>query len=92
MLPIWKICFLRCSSLININLSNFNTQNVINMKSMLSRCSSLKNIKISNFNTQNVTNMEGMFSKCSSLTNLIYLILILKMLLIWNICSLNVHL
>ena len=34
--------FYDCSSLTNINLSNFNTQNVTNMSHMFSGCSSLK--------------------------------------------------
>ena len=62
--------FSDCSSLTNINLSNFNTQNVTNMSCMFSNCSSLTNINLSNFNTQNVTNMIYMFSGCSSLTNI----------------------
>ena len=62
--------FSRCSSFTNINLSNFNTQNVINMNNMFSFCSSLTNINLSNFNTQNVNNMESMFYECSSLTNI----------------------
>jgi len=59
--------FSDCSSLISIDLSNFNTQNVTNMAYMFSGCSSLKEINLSNFNTQNVTNMAYMFSGCSSL-------------------------
>ena len=59
--------FAECSSLNNINLSNFNTNNVINMEWMFFGCSSLTNIDLSNFNTNNVTDMEGMFSDCSSL-------------------------
>ena len=62
--------FFGCSSLTNINLSIFNTQNVTNMEFMFSECSSLTNINLSNFNTQNVTNMEWMFFECSSLTNI----------------------
>ena len=62
--------FTECSSLINIDLSNFNTQNVTDMDSMFSGCSSLTNINLSNFNTQNVTDMDSMFSGCSSLTNI----------------------
>ena len=34
--------FYGCSSLININLSNFNTKNVKNMVSMFGECTSLK--------------------------------------------------
>ena len=59
--------FSECSSLININLSNFNTNNVTNMSYMFSRCSSLTNINLSNFNTNNVTDMSDMFSGCKKL-------------------------
>ena len=59
--------FFDCSSLTNINLSNFNTQNVKDMSGMFFDCSSLTDINLSNFNTQNVTNMFEMFKECSSL-------------------------
>ena len=63
-----KTCymFFGCSSLTNIDLSNFNTNNVTNMIYMLSGCSSLTNINLSNFNTENVYEMSYMFFKCSS--------------------------
>jgi len=41
-----------CSSLKEINLSKFNTQNVTDMSWMFYGCSSLKEINLSNFNTQ----------------------------------------
>ena len=53
--------FYLCSSLTNINLSNFNTNNVTNMNHMFSSCSSLTSLNLSNFNTNNVNNMECMF-------------------------------
>ena len=56
--------FSGCSSLTNLNLSNFNTQNVTNMASMFNGCFSLTNLDLSNFNTQNVINMEEMFGVC----------------------------
>ena len=62
--------FYECNSLTNINLSNFNTENVTNMRSMFYGCKSLTNINLSNFNTQNVTNMSDMFFECKSLTNI----------------------
>ena len=62
--------FRDCKYLVNINLSNFNTQNVIYMGGMFEECSSLTNIDLSNINTKNVTDMHCMFSRCSSLTNL----------------------
>ena len=59
--------FYGCKSLTNLNLSNFNTQNVNNMECMFSYCKSLNNLNLSNFNTQNITNMAGMFWGCESL-------------------------
>ena len=62
--------FSNCSSLTSLNISNFNTNNVIDMNNMFSNCSSLTTLNLSNFNTKNVTNMSNMFYNCSSLTNL----------------------
>ena len=59
--------FFDCSSLISIDLSNFNSQNVTNMELMFCGCSSLKEIKLSNFKAQKVIDMEKMFYECSSL-------------------------
>ena len=59
--------FYNCSSLINLNLSNFNTQNVIDMREMFYKCYSLINLNLSNFNTQHVTDMFGMFCNCNAL-------------------------
>ena len=58
--------FYGCSSLKEINLSNFNTNNVNDMKEMFSSCSSLKKINLSNFNTNNATNMINIFYRCNS--------------------------
>ena len=49
--------FSGCSSLKELNLSNFNTNNVTDMSWMFFKCSSLKELNISNFNTNNVTNI-----------------------------------
>jgi len=62
--------FSGCSSLISLNLSNFNTDNVTNMSYMSYECSSLISLNLSNFNTYNVTNMSYMFYGCSSLISL----------------------
>ena len=56
--------FAGCSSLKQINLNNFNTNNVTNMSSMFDGCSSLKKLNLTNFNTSNVTDMRWMFSEC----------------------------
>ena len=50
--------FYECKSLTNINLSNFNTQNVTNMNNMFEGCGSFTSINLSNFNTHNVTDMS----------------------------------
>ena len=45
--------FCGCSSLKELNLNNFNTNNVINMRRMFGGCSSLKELNLNNFNTNN---------------------------------------
>ena len=50
--------FWECESLTNLNLSNFNTQNVKDIRSMFSYCKSLINLNLSYFNTKNVTDMK----------------------------------
>ena len=62
--------FYNCKSIINLDFSNFNTQDIINMEYMFFSCSSLTNLNLSNFNAQNVINMKFMFYKCKSLSNL----------------------
>ena len=62
--------FSYCESLTNLNLSNFDTQNINNMSYMFCGCISLTNLNLSNCDTQNVTNMDGLFMSCKSLINL----------------------
>ena len=57
--------FSGCSSLKELNLSNFNINNVTNMRWMFYGCSSLKELNLSNFNTNNVNYMGYMFNGCS---------------------------
>ena len=56
--------FRGCYSLKELNLTNFNTNNVAYMNGMLCGCSSLKEINLTNFNTNNVHDMYGMFFDC----------------------------
>lgn len=58
------------TNLNNINLSNFDTSNVIVMSGMFQRDSNLKNLDLTNFNTSKVTDMGAMFQGNSSLTDL----------------------
>ena len=53
--------FINIPLLTSIDISHFDTHNVINMGQMFSFCSSLKTINVSNFDTRNVTNMDSMF-------------------------------
>ena len=62
--------FNKCSNLISIDLSNFNSEEIKNMKSMFSDCSSLEYLDLSNFNTNNVEDIGYMFCCCSSLKTL----------------------
>ena len=48
-------------------LSNFNTEDLMNMSDMFSGCSSLTSIDLSYFNTKNIALMSGLFNGCSSL-------------------------
>ena len=56
------------NSLESIDLSNFDTKNVKNMRFMFAFDSNLGNINIKNFDTHNVILMEGIFMKCEILT------------------------
>ena len=62
--------FYKCSSITEINLSNFNTSNVTSMYCMFDGCSSMTSIDLSNFDTSHATHMAGMFYNCQSLTSL----------------------
>ena len=54
--------FAKCEEIEHIDLTNFNTSNVINMRSMFDGCYNLKKIKgINNFNISKVTNMKSKF-------------------------------
>ena len=61
--------FSGCSSLVNLNLSSFNTSNVTNMYSMFAFCKNIKTIYVSDlWNTSNVTSSSLMFHSCTSLS------------------------
>ena len=57
-------------SLTSVDVSHFDTTNMVSMGGMFSGCSSLTNLDVSNFDTSKVTSMSDMFSSCSSLTSL----------------------
>ena len=57
--------FYGCSSLNELNLSNFTTNNVTDMSRMFFECSSLNVLNLSNFSTYNVKDMRSIFFKIS---------------------------
>ena len=62
--------FCGCWKLEELDLSNFDTSNVIDMHWMFSECYNLKTLDISNFDTSNVTNMACLFNGCHELTDI----------------------
>ena len=62
--------FADCSSLKELDLSNFYTNKIYNMSGIFSGCSSLISLDISNFDTSFVKNLSFMFYNCSSLKSL----------------------
>ena len=62
--------FYRFTGVTEMNLSNLDTSNVIDMSYMFYYCESLTVLDVSNFDTSNVTSMYYMFSYCRSLTAL----------------------
>ena len=62
--------FYNCKNIKNIDLSKFNTKNVINADDMFYNCENIININLSKFNTKNMKTMKNMFYNCSNLLNL----------------------
>ena len=58
------------SNLATLNLSNFDTSKVTNMRYMFHDMSSLTSLNLSNFDTSKVINMEAMFRDIRNLTTL----------------------
>lgn len=56
-----------CKSLASLDVSMFDTRNVLNMCNMFSGCSSLTELDLMNFSTSNVQTMDNMFAGNSSL-------------------------
>ena len=62
--------FYDCSSLISLDLSNFDTSLVVNMKDLFYNCFSLTSINLKSFDTSKVTDMQSMFYGCNSLLSI----------------------
>ena len=65
---ITNLFFEQCSNIISLNLTYFNTSNIIKMGHMFSHCNKLKEIEgLNKFITNKANDMEGMFQLCSEL-------------------------
>lgn len=62
--------FRNCSSLLELDLSNFNTSKVTNMNAVFNNCKALTSLNLSSFNTSNVISFRSMFNNCIKLENL----------------------
>ena len=59
--------FYECTSIEEINFSNFKASSNMAMTKMFYGCTQLKSLDLSTFNTSQVTNMIYMFYECNSL-------------------------
>ena len=59
-----------CNALESLDLTNFITSSVTNMKYLFYGCQALSSLNLLNFNTSNVTDMSFMFTNCSLLVTL----------------------
>ena len=73
----WNYSITNCNSMfgglsdvLDIDLSNFDASEVIDMTCMFKECSSLTAINFKNIKTLNLNNMDGMFFKCKELISL----------------------
>jgi len=62
--------FYACSSLKELNISNFDTDNAYDISCMFYGCSTLEQLDISNFRTESIMNIRDIFVGCKSLKNL----------------------
>lgn len=69
-LNIPAISFNQCYKLTSLDLSNFDTSAVTDMRGMFSGCSGLASLDLSNFDTSAVTGMAYMFKECGHFTSL----------------------
>ena len=60
----------KLKNILDIDLSNFDTSKVTNMRDMFSGMYNLTTLNLSNFNTSKVTDMNSMFEEVNSLTSL----------------------
>ena len=62
--------FYECSSLTDLDVKGFDTQNAVNLQYMFYGCDGLTSLDVSGFNTSKAQIMFQMFAQCSGLTSL----------------------
>ena len=62
--------FYNCTSLTQLDLSNWDTSSVTNISGVFANCSQLTQLDASNWDTSSVRSVYNMFYNCSSLTHL----------------------
>lgn len=62
--------FKDCSRLTTLDIRNFDTSGVIDMRYMFKTCSKLTSLDFTGFDTSNATDMSEMFCNCEALTKL----------------------
>ena len=62
--------FADCNLAKSLDLSDFNTSQVVSMNKMFSGCSSLIELNLINFDVSKVNNLASMFYNCNSITSL----------------------
>ena len=60
--------FAGCTSLTEIDFTNWNTSNVTNMSGMFEKCTGLTQLDLVNFDTSNVTSIDAMFKNANKIT------------------------
>lgn len=60
--------FQGCTTLTEIDLSDFRQKGLYNMSNMFNGCTNLTKVNMSNFDTSNVVNISSLFNNCSKLT------------------------
>ena len=65
-----SLLFSNCQEITSIDLSSFDTNNVMTIEGMFGFCFHLANIDLTSFDTKNVISMEGMFAWCNKLLNI----------------------
>ena len=56
-----------CHNLTSVDLSNFDTSKVTNMRGIFYKCYKLRRLDLRNFDTSLITTIQGMFEYCTSL-------------------------